>query len=171
MLYIILIIIIVIFALIIKQKEEPKQEIKVAQNETLPYRKKNLFTKSEYKFYMQLNKISAEENLTVFPKVRLEDFIEVTTEESKAKLKYRGHIKSRHVDFLICNEKLNILAAIELDDASHNTKKARETDSFKDKLYSTIKIPLYRITPGSDYNAVIENIIKAIKTETVKENA
>ena len=167
MLDIILLIIIGILVFIIKYKTDTKQETKINGNEKLPYKKKNLFTKNEYKFYMQLSKIATEEKLKVFPKVRLEDFIETTIEDPKAKLKYRGYIKSRHVDFLICNEKLNILAAIELDDPSHYTKKAREIDNFKNNVFNTITIPLHRINSGSDYNAVIENIIKNMNDNKV----
>ena len=176
MLDIILLIIIAILVFVIKYKTEnsgkaePETPTKINDNETLPYRKKNLFTKNEYKFYIQLKKVTAEESLVIFPKVRLEDFIETTSADQK--LKYRGHIKSRHVDFLICSEKLNILAAIELDDPSHNTKKAKEVDDFKNKLYNTVGIPLHRVTTGNDYNAAIENVIKAIKsseTSVVKQ--
>ncbi|MDE7211838.1 MAG: DUF2726 domain-containing protein, partial [Lachnospiraceae bacterium] len=35
-------------------------------------------------------------------------------------MKYRGYIKSRHVDFLICDSALHILAALELNDPSHS---------------------------------------------------
>ena len=111
---------------------------------------------------MQLIKVTNEENMVVFPKVRLEDFIETTSADQK--LKYRGYIKSRHVDFLICNKNLHIVAAVELDDPSHYNKKTRETDSFKNNLFNAIGIPLYRVAPGSDFNAAIEGIVDSIKT-------
>lgn len=143
--------------------KEPTQEPKQSDTKnTLPYKKKNLFTKSEYKFYFMLRNAAQAENITVFPKVRLEDFIETTSVEEK--MKYRGYIRSRHVDFLLCDaNKLNIYAAIELDDESHNTKKAKETDNFKNELFNTIGIQLYRINPGSDFAAVATGIIAEIK--------
>ena len=63
------------------------------------------------------------------PKVRLEDFIYVTNKQEL--YKYRGYIKSRHIDFLICDNDLHIKFAIELDDKTHNTEKAKSTDEFK----------------------------------------
>lgn len=162
---IILIIIIVILAyLVYNAKAEPGNTTPKPETsgQTLPYQKKYLFTKTEYKFYMYLKSIAAEEKLTLFAKVRLEDFIETTSTDNK--MKYRGYIRSRHIDFLVCDDKLNILCAIELDGPSHYNKKSQEIDTFKNKLFETIKIPLYRVKTDADYNAVIENIIKSIKT-------
>ncbi|MBR3761519.1 MAG: DUF2726 domain-containing protein [Lachnospiraceae bacterium] len=166
---IILIIIIVILAYLVynaktEAKSNPENTTPKPERleQALPYQKKHLFTKTEYKFYMYLKSIAAEEKLTLFAKVRLEDFIETTSTDNK--MKYRGYIRSRHIDFLVCDDKLNILCAIELDGPSHYNKKSQEIDTFKNKLFETIKIPLYRVKTDSDYNAVIENIIKSIKT-------
>ena len=121
-----------------------------------PYRRKYLLTETEYRFYKELRVVCDKKNIIICPKVRLEDFIDVTCNEERAK--YRGYIKSRHVDFVLCDNDLNILAAIELDDYSHNSESAIRIDEFKDNLFKEIGIPLNRIKVTSDYKQQIRNI-------------
>lgn len=123
------------------------------------YQCKNLLTKTEYIFYGVLKKKCDAANLLICPKVRLEDFINVTARE---RMKYRGYIKSRHVDFLICDSALHILAALELDDPSHSSAKAQQTDNFKNQLYASIGLPLFRIPTGQDYSQKIDELIMAL---------
>ncbi len=115
----------------------------------------------EYAFYRILKKKCDEANLLICPKVRLEDYIQVDAKENIQR--YRGYIKSRHVDFLLCDDKLNILGAIELDDKSHNSQKQMENDKFKDKLFEAVKLPLFRVLVAEkDYNEKIQQIIEEI---------
>ncbi|MDE7325848.1 MAG: DUF2726 domain-containing protein [Lachnospiraceae bacterium] len=123
------------------------------------YRRQHLLTKTEYIFYGVLKKKCDSANLLICPKVRLEDFIRVTAKE---RMKYRGYIKSRHVDFLICDSSLHILAAIELDDPSHNSEQAKRTDYFKNRLYAAIGLPLFRIRTGQNYGVKIDKLISQI---------
>ena len=110
-------------------------------------------------FYGVLKKKCDAADLLICPKVRLEDFIRVTARE---RMKYRGYIKSRHVDFLICDSSLHILAAIELDDPSHDSEQAKQTDHFKNRLYAAIGLPLFRIKTGQNYAAKIDKLIYEI---------
>lgn len=128
----------------------------------MPYQRNNLLTKTEYKFYLILKKKCDEQNLLICPKVRLEDFILVPLEKFNEKQKYRGHIKSRHVDFLITDSNLHILAGIELDDPTHNTEQAKIIDEFKDNLFATIGIPLFRIKTNTRYATHIDSILQNI---------
>lgn len=103
------------------------------------YRRKYLFTKNEFYFYKQLQKISEEKNLIPLAKVRLADFVEVTSKSDY--MKYFAKIRSKHIDFLLLDkETLKIVVAIELDDNSHSNEK----DEFKNKLFEQINIPLIR---------------------------
>ena len=103
------------------------------------YRRKYLFTKNEFYFYKQLQKISEEKNLIPLAKVRLADFVEVTSKSDY--MKYFAKIRSKHIDFLLLDkETLKIVVAIELDDNSHSDEK----DDFKNKLFEQINIPLLR---------------------------
>lgn len=169
------ILILAIFILLldkIKTIKEPEQktppEQKKLQSLDTKYKKTQLLTKAEYVFYNALKQKCDENNLLICPKVRLEDFIQVTAQE---KNKYRGYIKSRHVDFLICDKKLHILCALELDDTSHNTQKAKATDNFKNELYKTINLPLYRIKTIDNYNDKITEMINNLLQSNNKKDS
>lgn len=144
------------------QKRPQKQENAYFDYSYMPYQKNNLLTKTEYKFYLVLKKKCDEQNLLICPKVRLEDFILVPLEDFNQKQKYRGYIKSRHVDFLITDSDLHILAGIELDDPTHDTEQAKIIDEFKDNLFSTIGIPLFRVKTNTRYATHIDSILQNI---------
>lgn len=114
-----------------------------------PYAKKYLLSVAEYRFYKVLKEQCDEADLLICPKVRMEDFLTVTDGQNRAK--YRGRIKSRHIDFIICNADLYMLAGLELDDSSHNSLSAQETDRFKDNVFQAIGLPLYRIAAEPRY--------------------
>lgn len=111
-----------------------------------PYYKRELLTQTEYNFYLTLKEECNKRNFLICPKVRMEDFLEVKPNFDK--MKYRGYIKSRHIDFMICNQNMNILCGIELDDKSHYSQKAQEVDNFKNQVFRDVGIPLYRIVVG-----------------------
>lgn len=121
--------------------------------ERMPYKKAKILTKTEFEFFVILTLEAHKRRLLVCPKVRLEDIAHVT--EYKNRNKYRGYIKSRHVDFALIDTQGNTIAAIELDDPSHNTREAAYIDRFKNELFKTIEIPLIRIKTGIDYKSQI----------------
>lgn len=123
-----------------------------------PYEKKMLLTAAEYRFYKVLKEQCDRHRLLICPKVRMEDFLSVTDRRNRNR--YRGFIKSRHIDFILCDRDLHMLAGVELDDASHNTPAAERTDAFKDHVFKKIGLPLYRVpaAPGQ-YTARIRKII------------
>lgn len=123
-----------------------------------PYKKKYLFTKNEFHFYKQLQAIADKRNLIPLAKIRLADFIEVS--EKSEYMKYFAKIKSKHIDFLLIDKNtLKIVAAIELDDNSHNTTK----DEFKNKLFQQVNIPLIRC---KGINIVEEQLQKIMNIQT-----
>ena len=127
-----------------------------------PYRQKFLLTKTEYAFYKILEEKCTKNGLRICPKVRLEDFISVTGTKNIGK--YRGYIKSRHVDFLICDKDLHIKAGLELDDSSHETRQAAQTDKIKKELFESIGLPLFRIkTIRSEYERQSDKMISQIR--------
>lgn len=127
-------------------------------NPDFPYKAKYLLTKTEYGFFKQLQIICDAKNLLICPKVRLEDFIQVTDKQNF--MKYRGYIKSRHIDFIICDKNLHILFGLELDDKTQNSNKSKKTDNFKNELFKTIQITLERVNAESIYKDEITSILK-----------
>lgn len=176
MYWIILLLIIVIVSIIIYRitkngqqgnhpDNSPNQNKKsINQLTEYPYEKKMLLTKAEYAFYNILKRKCDENNLLICPKVRMEDFINVT--DKKNILKYRGYIKSRHIDFMICDNKLNLLAGLELDDSSHQNKDVADVDEFKNKVFKTIQLPLFRVKISQDYGIQLDKIIRELYKNT-----
>ena len=97
-----------------------------------PYEKKMLLTAVEYRFYRILKEQCDRYHLLICPKVRMEDFLSVT--DRRNVYKYRGYIKSRHIDFILCDSDLHMLAGLELDDPSHNSPAAGKADIFHVRL-------------------------------------
>ena len=53
-------------------------------------------------------------------------------------MSYLGKIKSKHVDFVICDKNMYIKAIIELDDSSHDTQKGKDRDEFVDTILRSV---------------------------------
>lgn len=166
-----LLLIIAILLIILHQKtktqtnQQQTETTETPNQETLyPYAKKHLLSKAEYAFYQVLKTECDKYNLLICPKVRMEDFINVTDKQNYTK--YRGYIKSRHIDFLLCDTKLQIIGAIELDDNSHTTEKAQKTDELKNNIFKAISLPLFRVKMSDGaYQAQIDNIIKNLNAQ------
>ena len=115
-----------------------------------PYRSKYILTNNEYRFYRILKPMSDARGFIICPKVGLKDLFDVTV-SSKDRMTYWSKISQKHIDFLICDDKLHPVCAVELDDKSHLSEEAKKNDDFKNNLFSTSKIPLYRIPSVSHY--------------------
>lgn len=144
-----------------EKQNEGRVEENVESKERIseyPYKRRKLMSDSELLFYNVLNKYVEKYNLRLFTKVRLEDVVHVCTTGFANIQKYRGFIKSRHVDFVVCDSKAEVLMAFELDDSSHDDEKAKETDVFKNQVFRAAGIPLYRIPTKSSYKGALEII-------------
>lgn len=108
-----------------------------------PYEARPLLTKREYGFYCLLRREADARGLLICPKVGLKDLIGVTARNNY--MKYFRPIAQKHIDFVICDQNLRVLFAIELDDSSHDTKEARKRDHFKDQALRAARIPLKRV--------------------------
>lgn len=139
-----------------KNKSEASNLIDLSE---MPYKDKYMLTENEYLFYRELRKVAAEMDWIICPKVGLKDLFEVTASEN-----YMGHfrrISQKHIDFIICKEDLKPIFAIELDDNSHNSERAKQSDRFKDDLFQRSRIKLIRIKACKEYSKeyVIRNIL------------
>lgn len=153
-----------------KIQDKAEKQIPTQIPDQIPYEKKMLLTKAEYSFYIKLKEECDKNNLLICPKVRMEDFINVT--DQKNYTKYRGYIKSRHIDFIICDNKLHIKAGIELDDNTHKKEKIKQIDELKEKIFKQISLPLFRIKMSDGYyKDQIQGIINTLLQPNInKEN-
>lgn len=102
-------------------------------------------------------------NFHVHGKVRLEDIIRVKKDvPAEARWKFRGRVKSRHVDFLIINAKGAPILAIELDGASHRDKRVEESDTVKTALFAAAQLPLRRCRVGEDFHLFAATIVSEL---------
>ena len=119
----------------------------------LPYRKrKYFFTDAERTFFNVLQRVAAKNKYVVFSKVRLEDLFLPLFQNNKGFLYYRGKVRSRHVDFVICDAQLyNTILIIELDDSTHKRPDRMERDKFIDLALEDAGLPILHIPNASYY--------------------
>ena len=124
-------------------------------SQMFPYTEKQLLSPPEYFFFMSIKDNCQKNKIIICPKVRLEDFIIVDWKSYNLSKYdegiYRNYIKSRHIDFLLCDEHMHVQCGIELDDSSHNSKEAKLTDTMKNNIFKAIDFPFYRV-PAQIYN-------------------
>lgn len=133
----------------------------------LPYKKRPLLTNSEYLFWKEMYPKMKKAGVIVCPKVRMEDFltVDVKSEKKGKRQAYRNRIKSRHIDFILCDKSLNMVAGVELDDKSHKYNVSTiEGDALKNQIFKDIGVRLFRIPTSKDgYDEAIEDMINTLR--------
>lgn len=147
---------IIIFS--IGQKKISKKEVDLNDYEKVD----SLMNKSEFMLFRELQK-QLKDQFLIFAKVRMEDYVHVKKGlESKKRYGLRSRIKSRHTDFLICDQQMKPLMAIELDGGSHNNRKSAESDQFKDGVYREIDLLMKRIRVGDRFEMKVHEIFEML---------
>lgn len=129
----------VIITKILDKKKTPEGETSGADTSDYKdaYQAKYLLTRNEWHEYKKLKEYAAAKNLQVCPKVRVLDLIE----PRKGRKDYTtliNKVKSKHVDFVICDQDLRIKAILELDDNSHDTTSRKERDEFLNSILQNV---------------------------------
>lgn len=121
-----------------------------------PYaKKKYLLSRAEFSFFRVLQQACGE-RFVVCPKVRLADlmYVKKGTENRQS---FHNKIDRKHIDFVLCDaQTMQPVAAVELDDQSHNNEKARQRDEVKDKACAAAGLPLirFKVQRAYDPNAI-----------------
>ena len=128
-----------------------------------PYQTRPLLTKREHHFYRLLRREADRYGLIICPKVGLKDLMTVCG--TRKYMRYFRLIAQKHVDFVICDDDLRVLFAIELDDSSHDTKDARRRDRFKNRAFRAARIPLIRVREydSRTVHALIQDSIRTLQ--------
>lgn len=139
-------------------------------NLSLYQRKDRVMNESEQALFINLQKSLGYTHI-VLSKVRMEDFIEVNKDaNAHNKWGLRGRIKSRHVDFLICDcATTKPLLAIELDGKSHNGAKQQNRDHFINELYEVINLPIEHIPVGANFLESSQRIKETLLNKVSQE--
>ncbi len=140
---------------------EPKPKPEPEPIKQMPYRRKHLLTKNEYAFYKSLKPIADNLGLIVLTKVRMGDLVDPLPTWNRSEWYSNwGRVKARHVDFALAKpSNMYIELLIELDDNSHKTPQAQETDQFKNDVY---KYTGYKLLRVYDVNGLDERIRKKL---------
>ena len=115
-------------------------------------RKDPLFSPAERSFLGVLDQIVGKD-CRIIGKVNMADIIRPRRSLStSAHATARNLIKSKHVDFAVCDRKtLQIVGVIELDDSSHGETDRQRRDKFVDAALSSAGVPLVRIPAQRAY--------------------
>lgn len=140
-----------------KEKENATTE---SGRDTSKYEAKSLLTETENQFFQFLKKDLEDYDVVITTKVRLEDLVKVKSNDFSEIQKLRGYVKSRHIDFIVCNGNMEVVAGIEVDDASHNSADAKKIDTFKNDIFRKIGKELYRVTNVNKLKEASEIITK-----------
>ncbi len=116
-------------------------------------RRNDFFSAAERSFYEILRRLDPE--YTVFAKVRLSDLVRVQASGREFWEKFNS-INGKHVDFVLCDETLAPVVAIELDDASHNSAARIKRDGFVDSVFQSAALPIVHVPAKRGY--VLEEI-------------
>lgn len=114
------------------------------KQEVRPYLSKNPLTPTETMFYHQL--VKALPDFIVLAQVQLSSFLKVDTSKTEWKdySRWFNPIAQQSVDYLICQKDFSIIAAVELDDKSHNGVNSIKRDTKKNENLHAANVPLIR---------------------------
>lgn len=135
----------------------------------LPYRLVTpILTQREKKAYFIINSYCIKNNLALFSKIRLADFITPkNTIHNKDFYFWFNKISAKHVDFLIVQQGSFIpLLAIEVDDPTHYRADRQERDILVDNIYFSVGLPIIHIWDlsaekiESEINNVLTTVIR-----------
>lgn len=140
--YLLVFLIAIFFMKTLDKKLDNKHEASNRQGQKITeykghYQAKYLLTKNEQAQYKKLKQYADANGLQICPKVRLLDIVEPRSGDPKY-MAYMGKIKSKHVDFVICDQDLRIKGILELDDSSHDRADRQERDKFVDEILDDV---------------------------------
>lgn len=162
MLWIVIFFVFIIAVALAKGFLERKEREKLFAN----YEKvERVMNQSEQALFVNLQKTLGGDYI-ILSKVRIEDFVGVRDNVLNQRDHWglRSRIKSRHVDFLVCDQATTKpLLALELDGKSHNALDRQGRDQFVDELYKAIELPIKHIPVGSNFAEVVRDLLEILQ--------
>lgn len=134
-------------------------------NQSWPYdKKKYLLSRAEFSFYRVLQQACGD-RFVICPKIRLADLIYVK-KGTESRQSFHNKIDRKHIDFVLCDAQTMVpVAAVELDDKSHQSESAQKRDADKDKACQAAGLLLLRFPARKSYD------LNAIKARLANLNA
>ena len=115
----------VILALLYKLLDQKLSRINYRE----AYQARQLLTKRELQEYFKLKQYADARGWLICPKVRLFDLIEPKKGKGDRQTLI-NKIQSKHVDFVLVDQSMNLIGVLELDDRSHDRADRKDRDSF-----------------------------------------
>lgn len=125
-------------------------------NTPIKYRPRGaLFTQAEQKFLVALREISGND-FHVFGKVRVSDILLPAVNQYEKGSGWHwlfSQVSQKHVDFVITDQKLNFICAVELNDKSHDQPDRQKRDAFLEEAFTSAEMALVWVNVDSQYLA------------------
>ncbi|MFA9485694.1 DUF2726 domain-containing protein [Moraxella haemolytica] len=134
-----------VFVFIIFWFKRPKKEKAIKGDELAiwPFEPMLIMTDSEVQFFKKLQ-LALPEYL-IFSQVQLSRIIEPSEEAGSDRQFWFNRVCRQSVDFVLIDKDMQtVLAAIELDDWTHESQARQKQDAKKDKALSSAGIPVIR---------------------------
>jgi hypothetical protein len=151
----------IVVALLIAQTKKGKLATNVYQ------RQSELFSAAELRFLAALDQ-SLTPGQRVFGKVRIMDLVAVKSGlNPKARQAAVNRVSQKHVDFLICaGNTVTPVCAIELNDSSHGSVKAKRRDELLAAVCGQVGLPLLVVKAAGTYSpeSIRQQIAGAMQT-------
>jgi Protein of unknown function (DUF2726) len=112
------------------------------------FRKSFLLSKPEKYFYNILREVFG--TYTILAKVRLADLVEANERHPRWQANF-NRIKSKHVDFVICDAWLCPLIAVELDGSSHKRIDRQQRDDLVDEILKGASLEIVHVPRAKRY--------------------
>jgi len=122
------------------------------------YEKKSaVLSKNEQEWYWRL--VEALPRNVILAQVNMTSCINTKNDQASF-----GTISQKSLDFIICNKEMNIVAAVEIDDASHNSQSAMKRDNTKNQALDAagIKLIRWKAMPVATKEEIIKKFANAI---------
>jgi len=117
-------------------------------------RRNALLTPTEQRSFRRFEQAVNRFGHRLFAQVRIADVVQVKGGKGRAWWRKFVKISSKHVDFVVTNADFVIVAAIEVDDRSHEQKERVERDQFVDQVFHESGLPLIRVKPGYEQKGI-----------------
>ncbi|MEZ9142799.1 MULTISPECIES: DUF2726 domain-containing protein [unclassified Shewanella] len=143
----------------------------ISRPQQLNYRRKTkLFSHAERSFLGVLDTACADQ-YRVFAKVRVADVL--TPEKGLNRSNWQtafNRISAKHFDYILCKpDTMEFVAAIELDDKSHNSKQAQKRDALINEACESAQLPLIRFPAKARYSVQeVKQVIEQSLTPEIK---
>lgn len=110
-----------------------------------PYEAKPLLTQPEQVVFQRLRMAFPE--LVVLAQVSLGQAVRIRA-SGRRRQELWGKVCAKSLDFVLCRPDFSLVAAVELDDKSHEFARQRARDREKDRVLEAAKVPLLRWKVG-----------------------